>query len=593
MYADIKADYLRAKEAEKQLTALSVMTADQVNDMKMIGSQFQSLTQRYNNYKDSVATDFDYSHTTMSQAQRADFEARLQTLPDEIRRVLTTVIIYDGVIPGRGDSTLGLASSADRSIELKHTTNTTELLATVLHELAHIIDYKSGIYTEALDNNTDNELTSVMGFSDTKEFLDVYHTYFDNSNVWSYYRDNSEEAFAEGLSQYLMKRFFNKPYTMYQASSNGDAYSVQSGGYSPFAQSEYYFAGLYNRLFEYPRTATVLPYSTFTEITPPVNGQVIYGAKPEETTRTTAHKTVYLGDKTMAYDPTGQTDKIQLGTDGQETIRRTYALDSNNQLVATDTVISSIPVKNQVITKGIKPEVMDNVLIRTILYQEISDDSLAEWEVKVIDQGQDGLEQSVTSYLINSETGEITSQTTKTILTQMRPMIVHYRSGSDRVTLIAKAIDYIEDANLDKGKQVTVFEGQDGRSTETLLSYHFVEAGADSRFEAILYSEPQVIAAQNTVIAVGTKVLPIVAEPGELDSPKPIEESGKAVFTGSNPSVAVAPKVRLGAVAEMVSPKAKKQELPVAGDKDSLLITLLTSSLLFGMAASLVKKEKH
>lgn len=591
MYADIKADYLRAKEAEKQLTALGVMTSEQVNDMKMIESQFQSLTQRYNNYKDTVATDFDYSHTSMPQEQKADFEARLQTLPEEIRRVLTTVIIYDGVIPGYGETTLGLASSADRSIELKYTADTTELLATVLHELTHIIDYKSGIYTEAVDNNTDNELTSVMGFSDTKEFLDVYHTYFDQPNVWSYYRDNSEEAFAEGFSQYLMHRFFNKPYTMYQASSNGDAYSVQSGGYSPFAQSEYYFAGLYNRLFEYPRTATVLPYSTLTETKLPVNGQVIYGAKPEETTKTTVYKTIYVGDETMAYDPSGQTDRIQSGTNGQETSRRTYSLDSNNQLVATDTIILSIPVENQIITKGTKPQVTDKVLVRTVVYQEVSDDSIAQWEVKVIDQGLDGLEQSVTSYQVDSVTGEITSQTTKTILAEMRPMIVHYRIGSDRVTHIAKGVNYIEDASLDKGKQVTVFEGQDGRSTEALVSYHFVEAGADSHFEAILYSEPLVIAAQNTVIAVGTKELPLVVEPEKVETPQAIEEAGETVVTETKNQVA--PKVRLAAVAEMATPTVKNQELPVAGEKDSLLLTLVTSSLLFGMAASFFKKEKN
>ncbi|MGL6299752.1 LPXTG cell wall anchor domain-containing protein [Streptococcus iniae] len=44
-------------------------------------------------------------------------------------------------------------------------------------------------------------------------------------------------------------------------------------------------------------------------------------------------------------------------------------------------------------------------------------------------------------------------------------------------------------------------------------------------------------------------------------------------------------------MAEMATPTVKNQELPVAGEKDSLLLTLVTSSLLFGMAASFFKKK--
>ncbi|WP_245871542.1 YSIRK-type signal peptide-containing protein [Streptococcus penaeicida] len=327
-YADIKADYLRAQLAYNQLVAMGTLTSAQQADYDLMTRQFDSLTRRYNSYRDSVKIDIDYSHTTMSDTQKADFEARLQALPSEVQRIIASLVIYDGEIPGMGTGTLGLSNSADQSIALKYEASNTDLITTVLHEMTHIIDFKSGLYVETSDRNTDNTLDTVMAFSDTAEFLDVYHTYFDRPDVWSYYRDNSEEAFAEGLSEYMMHKLFGTPYATYLANPyTGDAYDPGNGtGYSPFAAAEYYFASLYNKLFEYPRTATVVAYQTTTTTTAPVNGKVIYGAMPTETTTTTAYKTVYVGDTNMAYDPTGQTNVVTPGVEGSQTVRTTYAL---------------------------------------------------------------------------------------------------------------------------------------------------------------------------------------------------------------------------------------------------------------------------
>ncbi|MCK1242660.1 G5 domain-containing protein [Streptococcus uberis] len=505
LYADIKADYLRAQLAYDQLVSLGTLTSDQQSAMDMMTSQFESLTLRYNNYKDSVAIVVDYSNTTMSATQQADFEAKLAALPVEVQRAISELTIYDGQIPGMGETTLGLANSADQTIALKYEANNLNLVSTVLHEMTHIIDFKSGLYSETTDRNTDGSLSTVMAFSDTQEFLDVYHTYFDRSDVWSYYRDNSEEAFAEGLSQYIMHRLFGTPYSTYIANPyTGDAYNPGDGsGYSPFAETEFYFASLYNRLFEYPRTAQVVPYLVTTTTTAPVNGQVIYGAMPEETTTTTPYTTVYVGDTSFAYDPTGQTDRVQAGVDGTETIRTTYSLDSNNQLVATQTVISSTPVQNQIITKGTQPTVVDTSVPMTIVYQEVTDGSLGDWQVKVLDAGQDGLIRSTTTYSVDPVTGIVTPSTTEATITAMRPMIVQYQVGSEKVTAIPYQTRYVIDTSLAAGTQVIVQAGVNGSSTESVQSYNFIQDGSNSHFDAIVYSSPVVVAAQDQVIAVG------------------------------------------------------------------------------------------
>lgn len=504
LYADIKADYLRAQLAYNQLLSLGTLTPTQQSEMDLMTSQFEELTKEYNNYRDSIQVPIDYGHTAMLNSQRADFEAAIQALPLEVQRVISRITIYDNQIPNMTTSTLGLSNSGDQSIALKYEKSNKSLLATLLHEMTHIIDFKSGIYQENTDRNTDNILGIVMGLSDSQEFLDVYHTYFDRPDVWSYYRDHSEEAFAEGLSQYMMHRLYGVPYATYTYyAAFGDAYPDDGSGYSPFAATEFYFASLYNRLFEYPRTAQVVPYLVTTTTTAPVNGLVIYGAMPEETTTTIPYTTVYVGDTSFAYDPTGQTDRVQAGVNGTETIRTTYSLDSNNQLVATQTVISSTPVQNQIITKGTQPTVIDTSVPMTIVYQEVTDGSLGDWQVNVLDAGQDGLIRTTTSYTVDSQTGQVSSTRTQNQLTEMLPMTVQYQIGSSKVTAIPYQTRYVIDNSLAAGTQVIVQEGVNGSSTESVQSYNFIQDGSNSRFDAIVYASPVVVAAQDQVIAVG------------------------------------------------------------------------------------------
>lgn len=595
LYADIKADYLRAQLAYNQLLSLGTLTPTQQSEMDLMTSQFEELTKEYNSYRDSIQVPIDYSHTAMLNSQRADFEAAIQALPLEVQRVISRITIYDNQIPNMTTSTLGLSNSGDQSIALKYEKSNKSLLATLLHEMTHIIDFKSGIYQENTDRNTDNILGMVMGLSDSQEFLDVYHTYFDRPDVWSYYRDHSEEAFAEGLSQYMMHRLYGVPYATYTYyAAFGDAYPDDGSGYSPFAATEFYFASLYNRLFEYPRTAQVVPYFVTTTTTAPVNGQVIYGAMPEETTTTIPYTTVYVGDTSFAYDPTGQTDRVQAGVNGTETIRTTYSLDSNNQLVATQTVISSTPVQNQIITKGTQPTVIDTSVPMTIVYQEVTDGSLGDWQVKVLDLGQDGLLRTTTSYSVDPVTGFVTPSTAETTIIAMRPMIVQYQVGKSKLSAIPFLTQYVTDDSLAVGLEKVIQEGVRGTQIETVQSYNFIQDGANSHFENITYSSPAiVVAAVDQVIARGTKVVEVIVPVPEVVTPKPetseviTPEKGQSATTVTV-EVVKAP-VQTRAKVEAVS--APKESLPTTGDDQNLLVTLMSSLLLMSLGLGVKKKE--
>lgn len=595
LYADIKADYLRAQLAYNQLLSLGTLTPTQQSEMDLMTSQFEELTKEYNSYRDSIQVPIDYSHTAMLNSQRADFEAAIQALPLEVQRVISRITIYDNQIPNMTTSTLGLSNSGDQSIALKYEKSNKSLLATLLHEMTHIIDFKSGIYQENTDRNTDNILGMVMGLSDSQEFLDVYHPYFDRPDVWSYYRDHSEEAFAEGLSQYMMHHLYGVPYATYTYyAAFGGAYPDDGSGYSPFAATEFYFASLYNRLFEYPRTAQVVPYIVTTTTTAPVNGQVIYGAMPEETTTTTPYKTVYVGDTSFAYDPTGQTDRVQAGVNGTETIRTTYSLDSNNQLVATQTVVSSTPVQNQIITKGTQPTVSDTSVPMTIVYQEVTDGSLGDWQVKVLDLGQDGLLRTTTSYSVDPVTGFVTPSTAETTITAMRPMIVQYQVGKSKLSAIPFLTQYVTDDSLAAGLEKVIQEGVGGTQIETVQSFNFIQDGANSHFENIAYSSPTiVVAAVDQVIARGTKVVEVVVPVPEVVTPKP--ETSEVITPEKAKS---APTVTVEAVKAPVQTRAKveavpapKESLPTTGDDQNLLVSLMSSLLLMSLGLCLKKNE--
>lgn len=595
LYADIKADYLRTQLAYNQLLSLGTLTPTQQSEMDLMTSQFEELTKEYNSYRDSIQVPIDYSHTAMLNSQRADFEAAIQALPLEVQRVISRITIYDNQIPNMTTSTLGLSNSGDQSIALKYEKSNKSLLATLLHEMTHIIDFKSGIYQENTDRNTDNILGMVMGLSDSQEFLDVYHTYFDRPDVWSYYRDHSEEAFAEGLSQYMMHRLYGVPYATYTYyAAFGDAYPDDGSGYSPFAATEFYFASLYNRLFEYPRTAQVVPYFVTTTTTAPVNGQVIYGAMPEETTTTIPYTTVYVGDTSFAYDPTGQTDRVQAGVNGTETIRTTYSLDSNNQLVATQTVISSTPVQNQIITKGTQPTVIDTSVPMTIVYQEVTDGSLGDWQVKVLDAGQDGLVRTTTSYRVDPVTGIVTPSTTEATITAMKPMIVQYQVGKSKLSAIPFLTEYITDDSLAVGLEKVIQEGVGGTQIETVQSFNFIQDGANSHFENIVYSSPTiVVAAVDQVIARGTKVVEVVVAVPEVVTPKP--ETSEVISPEKGQT---APTITVEAIKAPAQKKAKveavttpKESLPTTGDDQNLLVTLMSSLLLMSLGLGLKKKE--
>lgn len=221
----------------------------------------------------------------------------------------------------------------------------------------------------------------------------------------------------------------------------------------------------------------------------------------------------------------------------------------------------------------------------------MTDSSLADWEIKVVTQGQDVQIQTTETYTVDPKTGALAPSSSTATLTEMIPMVVQYKVGADKVTAIAYPTEYRENPTLPKGTQVLVTVGKDG-SSRLLASYQFIQDGANSYFANVQYGNPVIVAAQNKIIEVGTYVAPVIAETPET----PVE----------TPEVSTKPKVKPQAVVveetkkeiltvvttKTVESPVKEAQLPTTGDNASSLSAIVSSSLLIVTGLALSNKSK-
>lgn len=167
-------------------------------------------------------------------------------------------------------------------------------------------------------------------------------------------------------------------------------------------------------------------------------------------------------------------------------------------------------------------------------------------------------------------------------------MLVGYKVGASKTGELAYNTQYVEDPTLAKGQEKVLVAGNLGTTLATVKSFNFIEDGANSRFETIVYNEPTiVIAAVDQVIARGTKEAPVVTpEPEKPEVTKPVE--GKPAPTVK--VVAVKAPVQTSVKVEAV--RAPKESLPTTGDDQNLLVTLMSSALVIGLGLGLKKKEE-
>ena len=361
MYADAKANYQRLKLAKEKLGEL---TESQKELVEYAERAFKSITQHYNNingYSDKLNITYEGN---IPDSVKEEFEKQLLKLPYEIRknlvqlRVTTNDLAQTEHLNKHNGKSVGIASHYMKNIDLKYEENRTRavptengkkeivikqkqpdvLLNTLMHELSHIIDFTSGlgpqrIFADGMKGAgtiySDGNL-SPYKLSSSKEFLDVYNKYFENEkNYTSYLRTAREEAFADSFGKYINKRIYGVPYTRYK-NIDGVEYlftDVNDPNYvtatTPVDKAEYYFANLYNKLFEQPTEAKVVVDTIKETSTQVQNGLTILGTKPTEEREVIRYETEVKNDNTLEK---GLRKVVQAGVNGEILKITSYAL---------------------------------------------------------------------------------------------------------------------------------------------------------------------------------------------------------------------------------------------------------------------------
>ena len=359
MYADAKANYQRLQLAKQKLGELTESQKELVENAERA---FKSITQHYNNingYSDKLNITYEGN---IPDSVKEEFEKQLLKLPYEIRknlvqlRVTTYELKQTEHAKNNNRSLIGLAYYYPKNIvqkyeesreidvptdkgkreKLRKLKQPEALLDNLMHEISHIIDATGGLGSEVFGFDgikgagivTSQE--SPFRFSNSKEFDDVYNKYFKNEiNYKNYYRTSKEEAFADSLGEYINKRIYGVPYTRYKT-INGVEYEFKdvndphyATATTPVDKAEYYFANLYNKLFEQPTEAKVVVDTIKETNTQVQNGLTILGTKPTEERKVIRYETEVKNDNTLEK---GLRKVVQVGVNGEILKITSYAL---------------------------------------------------------------------------------------------------------------------------------------------------------------------------------------------------------------------------------------------------------------------------
>ena len=359
MYADAKANYQRLQLAKEKLGDLTESQKELVENAERT---FNSITQHYNNingYRDKLNITYEGN---IPDSVKEEFEKQLLKLPYEIRknlvqlRVTTNELKQTEHAKNNNRSLIGLAyyylknivqkyeesreigvpTDKGKKEELRKLKQPEALLDNLMHEISHIIDATGGLGSSffAFDGIKGAGIVtsqeSPFSFSSSKEFDDVYNKYFKNEiNYKNYYRTSKEEAFADSLGEYINKRIYGVPYTRYKT-IEGVEYEfkdVNDPNYAtattPVDKAEYYFANLYNKLFEQPTEAKVV-VDTIKETNSAVqDGLIVLGTKTKEERVEIPYTTEIKEDNTLEK---GLRKVVQAGVNGEILKITSYAL---------------------------------------------------------------------------------------------------------------------------------------------------------------------------------------------------------------------------------------------------------------------------
>ena len=156
LYADVKANYQRLELAAEHLKALGKLDERQQGMIDWAKIAYTGMTQRYNYLNGSDNLNVHYEGD-IPQSVRDEFEATIKKIPFEYRKNLVYLRVSDKKLPSaaKTNDAIGLAYYATGNIDLLYYTSSygypvdhpaTAMIATLLHEVAHIIDANAGIF---------------------------------------------------------------------------------------------------------------------------------------------------------------------------------------------------------------------------------------------------------------------------------------------------------------------------------------------------------------------------------------------------------------------------------------------------------------
>ncbi len=365
LYADVKANYQRLELAAEHLKALGKLDERQQGMIDWAKIAYTGMTQRYNYLNGSDNLNVHYEGD-IPQSVRDEFEATIKKIPFEYRKNLVYLRVSDKKLPSaaKTNDAIGLAYYATGNIDLLYYTSSygypvdqpaTAMIATLLHEIAHIIDANAGIFGAveyAYPATYRDSRSNVLGFRNTQEFEGVFNSAFkDKPDYSEYYTKNIEEAFAEFMGRYAAKKIFNWEYPRYKTVNGSLVWDAQ--GFTPMDQAEPYFARLYEELFEQPVISKVV-VDTVTKVATQVqNGLIKVGTRPDKEYVDVPYETEEQKDDTLE---AGKREVLQAGVNGQILKLTTYALanKATGELVSNTTESVVKAMVKEIIRVGTK-----------------------------------------------------------------------------------------------------------------------------------------------------------------------------------------------------------------------------------------------
>ena len=365
LYADVKANYQRLELAAEHLKALGKLDERQQGMIDWAKIAYTGMTQRYNYLNGSDNLNVHYEGD-IPQSVRDEFEATIKKIPFEYRKNLVYLRVSDKKLPSaaKTNDAIGLAYYATGNIDLLYYTSSygypvdqpaTAMIATLLHEIAHIIDANAGIFGAveyAYPATYRDSRSNVLGFRNTQEFEGVFNSAFkDKPDYSEYYTKNIEEAFAEFMGRYAAKKIFNWEYPRYKTVNGSLVWDAQ--GFTPMDQAEPYFARLYEELFEQPVISKVV-VDTVTKVATQVqNGLIKVGTRPDKEYVDVPYETEEQKDDTLE---AGKREVLQAGVNGQILKLTTYVLanKATGELISNTTESVVKAMVKEIIRVGTK-----------------------------------------------------------------------------------------------------------------------------------------------------------------------------------------------------------------------------------------------